>query len=45
VTWNDGGFVGEGKQAVMDGTNQLSPITAGEIGASYGACKEGVTGK
>ena len=41
---NDGDFIGEGEEAVVDGVEELAGVAAGEVGAAYGAGEEGVSG-
>ena len=42
---DDGDFVGEGEEAVVDGGEELLGVAAGEVGAAYGAGEEGVSGE
>ena len=41
---NDGDFVGEGEEALVDGAEELAGVASGEVGAAYGAGEEGVSG-
>jgi hypothetical protein len=41
---NDGDFVGEGQEALVDGVQKLAGVASGEVGAAYGAGEESVSG-
>lgn len=40
---DDGDFVGEGEEGVVDGMEELLGVAAGKVGAAYGAREEGVS--
>ena len=44
MAWDDGDFVGEGEEALVDGAEEFAGVAAGEVGAAYGAGEEGVSG-
>jgi hypothetical protein len=44
VAGNDGDFVGEGEEALVDGVEELAGVATGEVGAAYGAGEESVSG-
>ena len=40
---NDGDFVGEGEEALVDGVQKLAGVASGEVSAAYGAGEESVS--
>ncbi len=44
MAWDDGDFVGESEEALVDGAEKLAGVAAWEVGAAYGASEESVPG-
>ena len=44
MAWDDGDFVGESEEALVDGVEKLAGVASGEVGAPYGAGEESVSG-
>lgn len=42
---DDRDVVGEGKQGIVNGFQEFFRVASGEIGATYGACEECVSGE
>lgn len=45
VAGKDAGVVREGKEAVVNGAEELAGVASGEVGAAHGAGEEGVAGE
>jgi len=45
VAGDDPGFIGEDKQAVVDGLDDLSGVATWEVGSANASCKKGVAGE
>ena len=41
---NDGDFVGEGEEALVNRVEELVGVASGKVGAAYGAGEESVSG-
>ena len=44
MSWDDLDLVGEGEDAFVDGLHELAGVASGEVGATYRAGKERVSG-